>query len=156
MPKFPEPAYSLPDTAIVDFIKKHHLFTLATSGSNRPYVCSCFYVYLPECNLFVFTSDDDTHHVKQMLLQPMVAGAIALETLVVGKIQGIQFTGKSGLLHGEEYQAANLAYLKKFPVAGFKKLTLWKIEPDWIKMTHNKFGFGRKLLWQMKDAEELK
>jgi len=25
---------------------------------------------------------------------------------------------------------------------------LWGIEPDFIKMTHNRLGFGKKLIWQ--------
>jgi uncharacterized protein len=138
----------LPEKRITDFIKKHHIFTLATASGDMPYVSTCFYVYLPELNLFVFTSDHGTRHVNEMLRQPAVAGAIALETTMVGKIQGIQFTGNSVELEGELYETAQSAYLRKFPVAGFKKLTLWGIAPDFIKMTHNRLGFGTKLIWK--------
>jgi len=86
-----------------------------------------------------------------MLAQPLVAGAVALETTMIGKIQGIQFTGKSVLLEGEIYENANNAYLKKFPLANFKKLVLWGIKPDFIKMTHNRLGFGKKLIWKVDD-----
>ena len=82
-----------------------------------------------------------------MLAQPRVAGAIALETTMIGKIQGIQFTGMSAELKGELYETALSVYLKKFPVAVFKKLILWSIVPDFIKMTHNRLGFGTKLIW---------
>jgi len=99
-------------------------------------------------NLIVFTSDADTRHAAEMISQPMVAGAIALETLIIGRIQGIQFTGKANLLEGELNEKANRAYLKKFPVAGFKSLVLWGITPDFIKMTHNLLGFGKKLVWR--------
>jgi len=137
-----------PDKRITEFIHKHHIFTLATSAGNVPYTCTCFYVYLDELNLFVFTSDTGTRHVDEMLLQPKVAGAIALETTMVGKIQGIQFTGESRELKGDLYQNANSAYLRKFPIANFKKLELWGIEPNFIKMTHNRLGFGTKLIWK--------
>jgi len=138
---------NLPEKRITDFIHKHHIFTLATSVNNIPYTSTCFYVYIDVINLFVFTSDHGTRHVNEMMLQPLVAGAVALETTMIGKIQGIQFTGFSHELKDELYETALQAYLKKFPVAGFKKLTLWGIQPDFIKMTHNVLGFGKKLIW---------
>ena len=137
----------LPDKRITDFIHKHHIFTLATSVNNIPYTCTCFYVYLDEFNMFVFTSDHGTRHVEEMLAQPRVAGAVALETTMIGKIQGIQFTGMAMELNEDFYDKALSAYLKKFPVAAFKKLILWSIAPDFIKMTHNRLGFGTKLIW---------
>ena len=141
---------SLPEKRITDFIHKHHIFTLATSVNNVPYTSTCFYVYMDELNLFVFTTDFGTRHAAEMLVQPVVAGAVALETSMVGKIQGIQFTGLSILLDGILYDEANTAYLKRFPLANFKKLILWGIKPDYIKMTHNRLGFGTKLIWEEK------
>ncbi len=137
----------LPEKRITDFIHKHHIFTLATSANNIPYTSTCFYVYLDELNMFVFTSDYGTRHADELVAQPKVAGAIALETTMIGKIQGIQFTGMSALLEGDLYEIALSAYLRKFPVATFKKLILWSIQPDFIKMTHNRLGFGTKLIW---------
>jgi len=139
---------SLPEKQITEFIHKHHIFTLATSAGNIPYTCTCFYVYMVELNMFVFTSDHGTRHVDEMLAQPLVSGAVALETTMVGKIQGIQFTGMSTVLEGELYERAERAYLQKFPIANFKKLTLWGIVPGFIKMTHNRLGFGKKLIWK--------
>lgn len=139
---------SLPEKRITDFIHKHHIFTLATSCNNVPYTCTCFYVYIDELNLFVFTTDYGTRHADEMLAQPFVAGAVALETYMTGKIQGIQFTGLSEVLNGSLYARANKVYLQKFPVATFKKLVLWGIKPDFIKMTHNRLGFGTKLIWK--------
>ena len=141
---------NLPEKRITDFIHKHHIFTLATAANNLPYTCTCFYVYINELNMFVFTSDHGTRHVDELLAQPRVAGAVALETTMVGKIQGIQFTGMAEELKGDLYETALNAYLKKFPVATFKKLVLWSIVPDFIKMTHNRLGFGTKLIWNQK------
>jgi len=138
---------NFPEKRITDFIHKHHIFTLATSAGNIPYTCTCFYVYINELNMFVFTSDHGTRHIDELLAQPRVAGAVALETTMVGKIQGIQFTGRAEELKGDLYDIALNAYLKKFPVATFKKLVLWSIVPDFIKMTHNRLGFGTKLIW---------
>lgn len=136
------------DKRIIRFFKKHHIFTLATSAGNQPYVCTCFYIYQEELNRVIFTSDNNTRHVQELELQPAVAGAIALETMIIGRIQGIQFTGTAFGLKGAEYESARQAYLTKFPVATFKELTLWAIEIDYIKMTHNQLGFGKKLIWK--------
>ena len=67
--------------------------TLATAVDNKPYCCSCFYVYDEKENKFLVTSDSDTRHIAEAVKQPFVSGAIALETTMIGKIQGIQFTG---------------------------------------------------------------
>ncbi|NVO20816.1 MAG: pyridoxamine 5'-phosphate oxidase family protein [Bacteroidetes bacterium] len=135
------------DPRIVKFIKKHHVFTLATSSGNKPYTCTCFYVYQEASNTIIFTSDYDTRHTREMTLQPLVSGAIALETLIVGRIQGIQFTGEVFELKDEGYDIAHKAYVTKFPIALLNNLVLWGIKLDFIKMTHNQLGFGVKLIW---------
>ena len=136
------------DKLIIRFLQKHHVFTLATSSNNEPYVCSCFYVYLAEENLIVFTSDYTTRHVLEIENQPRVAGAIALETMVTGRIQGIQLTGDCTLLNGSILGKARTAYHKRFPVSLLMEITLWGLTPDYIKMTHNSLGFGKKLVWE--------
>ena len=136
---------------VVKFIHEHHIFTLATSNNNKPYTCTCFYVYLEELNMIVFTSDKTTKHISDVQQQAFVAGAIALETSVVGKIRGIQFTGIITELNGVELSKAKKAYLMKFPVAILMKTTLWGIVPDFIKMTDNRLGFGKKLIWKKED-----
>jgi uncharacterized protein YhbP (UPF0306 family) len=133
---------------IIKFINEHHVFTLATSANNHPYCCTCFYVYLETENLFVFTSDKKTKHIQDLENQKNVAGAIALETSIIGKIRGIQFTGKISELKGSKLSKAHLSYLKKFPIAILKETTLWAIEPVFIKMTDNRLGFGKKLIWE--------
>lgn len=52
------------DKRILDFIRRHHVLTLAVAAGNTPYCAHCFYCYLPERNLFVFTSDPDTRHIR--------------------------------------------------------------------------------------------
>ncbi|MFH0866133.1 MAG: pyridoxamine 5'-phosphate oxidase family protein [Bacteroidota bacterium] len=139
------------DSRIIRFIKKHHTMALATSGNNIPWCCSCFYVYDEKENKFIITSDNDTRHVSEFLVQPDVSGTIALETLIVGKIQGVQFSGTVKKNKGKEAEHAKTAYIKRFPVAAFSELTLWSIEINYIKFTHNQLGFGKKLIWKKKN-----
>ena len=135
------------DRRIISFINEHHILTLATANNNKPYCASCFYVYIEDKNMFVITSDFTTKHIKDVEKQNIVAGAIALETTMIGKIQGIQFTGVMKLLTENDLKIANKAYINKFPLALLKDTTLWGIFPDFLKMTHNRLGFGKKLIW---------
>ncbi len=138
------------DERILRVIREHHVFTLAVSAGNIPYCASCFYVYREEKNLFVFTSDPDTRHIRDILRSGnfYVAGAIALETKITGRIRGIQFNGPARRLEGEELALCKKAYRERFPVATLAILHLWGIEPDFMKLTDNRLGFGKKLIWK--------
>jgi uncharacterized protein YhbP (UPF0306 family) len=43
---------------------------------------------------------------------------------------------------------AKTKYLKAFPYAEKMKAQLWAMQLTFIKMTYNKLGFGKKLVWQ--------
>ncbi len=134
------------DEPIVAFIKKHHVLTLATlhSGSDQPYVANCFYAYDKERNIFIFTSDDTTRHGSEMIDNPRVALSIVRETRIVGAIEGLQITGRAE--RGDE--EAKRRYIRRFPYAVVAPLTLWMVHPEIMKLTDNKLGFGKKLIWQ--------
>jgi uncharacterized protein len=136
------------DKKIIRFLLKHHVMTLATSNDNKPYCCSCFYVYNEKKNEFLVTSASDTRHISEVNQQPYVSGAITLETTMVGKIQGVQFTGTMTELKNDAFNKAKTAYIKRFPVAAFSQLQLWSIFPDFIKFTDNRLGIGKKMIWQ--------
>jgi uncharacterized protein len=138
----------IPDKRITGFLKKHHVLTLATSANNTPYCCSCFYVYDEAKNVFIFTSDLPTRHAREMLDNKRVAIAVALETSMVGKIQGVQICGDVKELKDEDFRKAKKTYLTKFPIAAFSELVLWEVSPDFIKLTDNRLGFGKKLIWE--------
>jgi len=137
-----------PDKKITDFIRKHHVLTLATSAENNPYCANCFYVYSEEENVFIFTSDDNTKHIQDVKKNNVVAGSVVLETSVVGKIQGIQFTGKMYLPENDLKKKVNKLYMKKYPFAKLMQTQLWVFDLDFIKLTDNRLGFGKKLIWQ--------
>jgi uncharacterized protein YhbP (UPF0306 family) len=140
-----------PDQQIIDFIGEHHVLTLAVARNNVPYCASCYYAYYKEQNQFIFTSGHETRHIRDVVEGSnfTVAGTIALETRIVGKIRGIQFTGLIRELEGAELKKARSIYLKRFPIARLmSELRLWTLVPDFIKMTDNRLGFGKKLIWQ--------
>lgn len=126
------------------FLSKHHLLNLATLGDSGLSVCSLFYVFEKTKRSFIVASSDDTTHIQNIKINSSVAGAVALETNIVGKIQGIQFRGEFSLLDDEALKAL---YFKSFPYALAMKPKLWSIKVDYFKMTDNTLGFGKKIIW---------
>jgi len=135
------------DSRIIKFFRKHHVLSIATTVDNEPWCANCFYVYLEEENALVFTTDIDTRHGKEFIKNPNVAGSVVLETMVIGKIRGIQFQGIVSEPEVELLSKAKWAYLKKFPPAALMDTHLWIVRLTLIKMTDNRLGFGKKLLW---------
>jgi uncharacterized protein YhbP (UPF0306 family) len=137
-----------PEKRITDFFAHHHVLTLATVSSNIPWCSNCFYVYLPEENILAFTSDRKTRHIREIANQNQVAGSVVLETKIIGKIQGIQFSGNIEEPVGTLFEKAKHAYLMRFPVAMLMDTTLWIVRLSYIKMTDNRLGFGKKIIWE--------
>lgn len=134
------------DPRIIKFIKKHHVLTLATaSGDNLPYCANAFFAYDASRNRFIFTSDNATRHGQEMTANPNVAASIIWETKLVGKVQGLQITGKVVEADSDDSRC----YVKKFPYTALAELTLWAIEPQNMKYTDNTLGFGKKLIWNV-------
>jgi uncharacterized protein len=137
-----------PDIKIIKFLKKHHVFTLATANNNKSWCCNCFYALRKDDMTMVFTSDKETIHVHDMLSNPVVSGSVVLETMIIGKIQGVQFTGRVLLATDDVLNKVKKSYLLRFPFAALAETTLWVLHIDYIKMTDNRFGFGKKLIWE--------
>ena len=135
------------DSRVIKFFRKHHVLTIATAVENEPWCANCFYVYLEEENALVFTTDNDTRHGKDFVKNPLVAGSVVLETMIIDKIRGIQFQGTVSEPHDDLLAKSKSAYLKRFPVAALMDTRLWIVKLTNIKMTDNRLGFGKKIIW---------
>jgi len=172
------------DQRITRFLKHHHVLTLSTISELGTWTAHCFYAFIPENQALVFTTDHETRHGREMLQNPNISGGIMLETKVIGKIRGIQLTGRAlplstchsregGDLEGfvtpakagapslRERSSAGAsegrtAYLKRFPFALAVKLDLWILYIDYIKMTDNRLGFGKKLEWRREAVKDVR
>ncbi len=134
-------------TRIESFINEHHVLSLATIQDETPQCSNLFYAYDTQTQSFIVASEDKTQHIKNVLNNPKVAGTIVLETSSVGKIQGLQFSAQ--MSKSEDKREYNL-YIKCFPYALALSPVLWKIELQTMKLTDNRLGFGKKLLWERK------
>ncbi|MCQ2252355.1 MAG: pyridoxamine 5'-phosphate oxidase family protein [Bacteroidales bacterium] len=135
------------DQKFIDFINEHHVLTLASSAGNQPYCCNCFYAYNSSDNIFVIKTNEGTRHEREINLNSHIAASVVLETSEIGKIQGLQITGKAIYYTGRDLDEAKKTYLKKFPYAIAAPGEYLVLEPDFMKLTDNRFGFGKKLTW---------
>ena len=141
------------DNRIIKFLKKHHVFTLATCLDGQPWCASMFYAFIEGDAALVFTSDPATRHITEAMRNQNVAGAVALETEIIGLIRGVQFSGQ--LIEPpspEVKKKAHRAYLKRFPYAILNTSPLWILELHEVKFTDNRLGFGKKLRWSRPSA----
>ncbi|WP_297484571.1 hypothetical protein [Sulfurimonas sp.] len=129
---------------ITVFIEQHHVLSLATSFNNMPSVCSAFYVYDAQSHSFVIASSEETLHIQHVKVNENVAGNILLETKEIGKIQGLQFFAKMQALEDERLKKF---YFKRFPYALALLPKLWQIEVSRFKLTDNRLGFGKKIIY---------
>ena len=127
------------------FLDKHHVLSLATFYDEEISVCSLFYVFFKDKNSFIVASGDDTTHINHIKKNKIVAGNIVLETKTVGKIQGVQFRGE--FLELDNKQLRDI-YFKAFPYSKVLKPKLWQIKVNYFKMTDNRLGFGKKIIWK--------
>ena len=132
---------------IANFIRRHHVLTLATCGENVPWCANIFYAWMPAEKLFVFTSETATRHGEQMEHNAQVAASIVLETKVVGLVRGLQIRGVAARPEGAELEKVRRAYLRRFPFAALATLELWTLRPTYMKMTDNRIAFGKKTEW---------
>ncbi|MDR0294763.1 MAG: pyridoxamine 5'-phosphate oxidase family protein [Prevotellaceae bacterium] len=136
-----------PEQRIADFLRKHHVLTLATCTEGIPWCASVFYVYMPAENLLIFTSEYPTRHIQEAAQNDKIAGTVALETKQVGLVRGVQFQGRIFEPTDDLRQKAKRAFLASFPYAILKLAPFWAIELYVIKFTDNRLGFGKKLHW---------
>ncbi len=125
--------------------------TLATSVSDSPYCCNCFYVLDSQNKILVFKSNTKTKHAADMELQKKVAGSILPNLTAVGEMKGIQFIGKVVTIDNEltSKRLCSL-YYSKYPFAKVVSGRFWFIQLGHVKMTDNKLGIGKKTIWNKK------
>jgi len=133
---------------IKEFIKEHHVLTLSVTDGDDLWCSHAFYAYIEEEQTFVITSEEKTRHIGLLSKNPdLVAGAICLETETIGLIRGLQFRAISSKCDDNLINRYRLRYLKRFPYAILKGGDLWLLKLTEAKLTDNRLGFGKKLLW---------
>lgn len=136
------------DKKISNYIASNKVFTIATCLNNIPYCATCFYVFNDDFKRLIFLSDENTRHLSEALLNKNIAGTITIPVITIAKLQGIQFTGQFIKPNPEEEKQFYDLYYDKFPFAKAKPSAIWGINLEFVKMTDNTLGFGKKLIWK--------
>lgn len=136
------------ESRVVKFIERHHVMTLATVSQAGAYCCNLFYAYINDSNEFVFSSSSQTRHASEFVANSRVAASITLESKVVGKLQGLQIEGE--VVKAESHHRDS--YISKYPYAALAgDIELWVLRPSFFKLTDNRLGFGKKIIWRTEE-----
>jgi len=131
------------DWDIIAFLKRHHILNLAVRHEEELHAATCFYRFDSKAEALLFASHFDTLHIRMALENPHVAGTIHHCSEDVTKIRGVQFRGI--LMEADERQRR--LYFHRFAMAKAMDPPIWAIGLEWIKYTDNRFGFGKKIIW---------
>ncbi len=137
------------DKLIERFISKHHVMTIATLGDgDRVRTANLFYAYCAGKGEFIFASSVETAHGMDMLRYSTVGANIVKESSNIGILEGLQIEGQAFRPLGDELSSARARYVKRFPFAVVADLEIWILRADFFKLTDNKLGFGKKIIWK--------
>ena len=133
------------DERIVKFLKKMHLASVsAIDDDGQPYAFSAFYAFDEISFSLLLASSNESSHIKFLKNSKLVAGTVALDTKIVGKIEGVQFQGAMR----ETSESEREIYFKRFFYAKAMDPKIWSISLEKVKFTSNTLGFGKKIFWQ--------
>ncbi len=136
---------------VLDYLAKHTVMTLATTGPDGPWAAAVFYC-TREFDLF-FLSADHTRHAQNLASNPKVAATIQENYHDWPEIQGIQLSGMVEVLAGKERQVAIALYEQKYPFVktaspaikkGLQILNWYCLSPDKLYFIDNRKGFGHR------------
>ncbi len=130
---------------MVEFIQEHHVLSMATVQNDKPASCSLFYLFIPKEECFIFASDYETEHMRNILQNPDVSANIHNETKELKHIRGVQI---KGMVTNAEERHVHL-YLKEYPYAeDIDDKTFWKLKITELKYTDNNLAFAQKETWR--------
>ena len=136
------------DERIVKFLKKMHLASVcAIDDDGRPYAFSAFYAFDEVNFCLLLASCDESSHIKFLKNSKLVAGTVALDTKIVGKIEGVQFQGAMRKASEDEQKK----YFRRYFYAKAIDPKIWSISLEKVKFTSNTLGFGKKIKWERGD-----
>ncbi len=99
---------------IRDYLGKTRMMQLATCAGAQPWVCTLYYAYDSDWNIY-WISLSTRRHSQEIMENPKVAGTIAFSQEPYPKdcVQGLCFEGVAELLSGAEEEKASKLYIKQ-------------------------------------------
>ncbi len=139
---------------VADYLDRHHVMTLATSGADGPWAAAVFYINAGHS--LYFLSSPSSRHCRNLAQDPRCAATIHEDYRDWVEIKGIQLEGRVTEILGEEALRARQRYGDKFPVVGrlatapvaialaLAKVRWYRLQVDQLHFIDNSRGFGHR------------
>ncbi|QGM80463.1 pyridoxamine 5'-phosphate oxidase family protein [Otariodibacter oris] len=138
---------------MASYIKKMYLFTLSCTHNDIPWATAHYYVFDEERKRLIYVTSDRTHHAQTVFKNPIVAGTIFTPTRFHASLQGIQFTGRTAMLEGDEAQLGRKLYKALYDHRLIDELPVWEISLEYIRMIDHSLGFFNSIEWRIEDED---
>lgn len=136
------------------YLRDHHVATLATFGNEGLWAAAVFYVY--DGDTLFFLSSPKSRHCLNLTQNPHVAVTIQEDYSDWLEIKGVQIEGVASGISGTEEEKARKLYGQKFPVVGMlalapaaivealAKVHWYKIVMQRLYFIDNSLGLGNR------------
>lgn len=138
----------------LDYLRSHHVMTLATQGADGPWAASVFYA--ADGFTLYFLSSPTSRHSANVASNPRVAVTVQEDYADWPQIKGVQAEGVVAELSRDEEALARRLYGEKYPVVGklaqapavivqaMTKVRWYRFVPDRLYFIDNAAGFGQR------------
>lgn len=142
---------------LAQYLRNHHVMTLATNGAGGPWAAAVFYAN--EGPDFYFLSAPHTRHSADLAQDPRVAATIQEDCNSWLLIKGVQMSGSVEKLEGEARDHARRQYGLKFAgildaatapdriARALQGIGWHRLRTQRIRFVDNSQGFGHKDEW---------
>lgn len=139
---------------VEDYLREHHVATLATVGAEGVWAAAVFYV--SDGYKLYFLSSPTSRHCQNLAHDGRVAVTIQEDYADWPDIKGVQVEGDAVEIAGAEEKQARLLYGQKFAVVGklaqapaaivkaMAKVRWYKVVPQRLYFIDNSAGFGHR------------
>ncbi len=137
-----------------DYLREHHVATLATSGSAGIWAAAVFYV--SDGHTLYFLSAPSSRHCQNMASDARVAVTVQKDYADWPDIKGVQIEGVGSEIAGAEEDHARQLYGQKFSLVGklalapaaivkaMAKVRWYKVVPQRLYFIDNSSAFGQR------------
>lgn len=99
---------------IIAYLTKANLMQVATSNGKKPWVCSVYFAFDDELNLY-WISKTTRRHSEELRRNSHIAGAIVVSHTMGDKVRGLQFEGRATELTDKKRAMLGMSwYAKRF------------------------------------------
>lgn len=139
---------------VLEYLRAHHVVTLATHGREGPWAAAVFYVN--DGFTLYFLSAPKSRHSVNVAALPRIAATIQEDYADWPEIKGVQLEGVASAISADEERRARALYGEKYPVVGkiakapaaivaaLAKVRWYRIEPERLYLIDNSRGFGHR------------